>query len=208
MTADDPRDPLAPLRHDDGGMPSFGDDTLAAVMGRGRKLRQRRRGLYSAGTALAIAGIAIAGIAARGGTDAGSFDRIATSPSPNSGSASPHHSPGHKHNGSGPGSVIVGGNPGGSSGGHHGGGGTHHPAPSPPVSVCDTPTAPPPTVDPTATTVPIPCTPPPSTTPTDSPPPPTDSPTPPPPTDSPPAATASPDAGQGPVTSNRPSASR
>jgi hypothetical protein len=190
MTPDDPRDPLAPLRDDDGGMPSYGDDTLAAVMGRGRKLRQRRRGLYSAGTALVIAGIAIAGITARGGTDASSFDRLAGTPSPTSGTASPHHSPGHKHNGSGgPGSVVVG-NPG--SGGHHGGG-THHPASPPPVPVCDTPTAAPPTVDPTATAVPNPCAPSPTPTPTDSPPP-TDSPSPPPPTDSP-SPTSSPDAG-------------
>jgi hypothetical protein len=197
MTPDDPGNPLEPLRHDDGGMPSFGDDTLAAVMGRGRKLRQRRRGLYSAGTALAIVGIAIVGITARGsGSDGGAFDRLANSPTPGIGSPSPHHSPGHKHKGSGPGSVIVGGNPGSSSGGHHGGGGgggTHHPASPPPVPICDTPTAAPPTVEPTSSGFPNPCAPPPSATPTDSPPP-SDSPSP--PVESPPPTpTVSPESG-------------
>jgi hypothetical protein len=206
MTPHDPGDPLAPLRHDDGGMPSIGADTLAAVMGRGRKLRQRRRGLYSAGTAVVIASIAIAGISTRGGSDGSSFDRVATSPSPTSGSPSPQPSPGQKHNGSGPGSVIVSGNPGGGSG-HHGGG-SHHPTSPPPVPVCDTPTASPPTVEPTATALPTPC-PSPSATPTESPTP-TDSPSPPPPTDSP-TPTTSPETGNGltpSVTSSPQSASR
>jgi hypothetical protein len=196
MIPEDPTEALSPLRRDDGGVPSFSDDTLTSVMARGRRLRQRRISAYSAGAGLVIAAVAITGVIAHAGPANGPVDRVATSPVPSGPSPSPHHSrSSHKHSRSGSNPGAVGGNPTG----HHAGGGGHGVTSPPPVPlpICDTPTAAPPVIDPTATPAPpgpVTCTPSPtsspttepvpSETPTDSPAP-SDSPSPAPPSDPP-----------------------
>jgi RNA polymerase sigma factor (sigma-70 family) len=146
MTPDDPGDLFAGLSDDGMGTPEPSDQALATVLSRGRALRRRRRGLYSASAGMAIAAIAIGGVAAHGSAGPNQSLHQLASPTATGTSPTPSaHASTHSGGSTGRGTTV-----GGSRGGTPVGGG-HPPASTPPpvTTACETTTPlPPATTDP------------------------------------------------------------